>query len=172
MTLQIINAKVQYGFFRRRTNGVSDKGKITDTIRKCKVLIGSYLEFNDGWSIHGPDGRIHKGKGTVVRFNYRHQTWSIQRPQCCETNVLGYVFTVQNEPCWLKAQRESGFTTVKFRRNFSPSFVKICIEGQDRVLRERKTRRRRQVSARRIARAQQEQAGQIHLKAERMRPVV
>ncbi len=106
------------------------KARLSWIKRRFKVELGTYVEFNDGCTIQGPDGRLHRGKGTIVRFNYRHGTWSVQRPQSCETNVLGYAFTMHNEPCWLNAKRESGMTTLEFQRKFSPAFVKLCIDGQ------------------------------------------
>jgi hypothetical protein len=132
MALQIIAAKVQtviIGKPKQPPKAGTDKGETGGKERRFKAIIGTFVEFNDGWTIRGQDGRIHTGQGTVVRFNYRHGTWSVQSPQRCETNVLGYVFTPQGEPCWLKAERESGFTTLDFRRSFSPSFVKLCEEG-------------------------------------------
>ena len=134
MKLQVINAKEQTVFLARKSDVTShsmpDDGTLAKSKRRFKVVVGTYIEFNDGWTIQGPDGRIHKGKGTEVRFNYRHQTWSVQRPQRCEMNVLGYVFTKQNEPSWLEAERESGFTTREFQRHFSQSFVKLCFDNQ------------------------------------------
>ena len=97
------------------------------------MTIGTYIEFNDGGIVVGPDGRVHKSRGTVVRFNYRHRTWSVQRPQRCETNRMGYVFTLQGNPCWLKGERESGFTLLEFKRAFSAAFVNLCLAAHGLV---------------------------------------
>ncbi len=133
MALKIIKAKVQTVFLKRKENVTLkrglDKGKNVEKVQSFKVTLGTYLEFNDGCTITGPDGRCHRGRGTVVRFNYRHGTWSVQRPQRCETNRVGYVFTPRGNPCWLKEERESGFTTAEFERNFSRAFVQLCLEA-------------------------------------------
>lgn len=135
MKLQIIQAKVQVLWLKRKVQVTAkrgpDKGKMVTRERRYKVLIGTYIEFDDGWTITGPDGRAHKGKGTIVRFNYRHRTWSIERPQRCETNRVGYVFTPAGDPRWLKAERESGITPRQFERDFSPAFVSLCRMGHD-----------------------------------------
>jgi hypothetical protein len=132
MTLEIVRAKIQKIAIKKPKQTAkrgTDKGETDGEKRRIYATLGTYTEFSDGWIIRGPDGRMHKGTGTVVRFNYRHGTWSVQRPQRCETNVMGYVFTQQGQPCWLIPERESGFTTSEFRRSFSPSFVTLCIEG-------------------------------------------
>jgi len=133
MALQIIEAKVQSVWLIRKETVTlrrgPDQGKTVEMNRRFKVTLGTYMEFNDGCTVAGPDGRHHKGRGTVVRFNYKHGTWSVQRPQCCETNRVGYVFTPQGEPCWLKDERESGFTPLAFKRSFSAGFVKLCLAG-------------------------------------------
>ena len=133
MDLQIIATKLQYVYFTGRKKGASNcvpgKGRTGERERGFRVKIGTYIEFSDGWNILGPDGRIHKGRGTVVRFNYRAHTWSVQPPQRCELNIMGHVFSRQGEPCWLKDERETGFTQLDFRRSFSPSFVKLCEAG-------------------------------------------
>ncbi len=134
MALQVIESKVQRVVVTRAKKGAAKFVPGTDSVeekeQRFRVTLGTYIEFNDGCTIKGPDGRMHKGKGTIVRFNYQHGTWSVQSPERCETNVLGYEFTVQNEPCWLKAGRESGMTTQQFNRKFSPDFVKLCLDGQ------------------------------------------
>lgn len=135
MALQIIDAKVQTMWLTRKekvmlTRG-PDKGKTVERKRRFKVTIGICIEFDDGWRIVGPHGRVHTGRGTVVRFNHRHSTWSVQRPQRCETNRVGYVFTPRGDPCWLEAERESGFSSRDFERSFSPRFVKLCKAGHD-----------------------------------------
>jgi hypothetical protein len=131
--LQIIDARVQAVWLTRKEMVTlrrgPDKGKKVERKRRLKVILGTYIEFNDGCTVAGPDGRTHQGRGTVVRFNYKHGTWSVQRPQRCETNRLGYVFTPQGEPCWLKDERESGFSPREFVRSFSPGFVKLCLAG-------------------------------------------
>lgn len=133
MGLQIIQAKVQAVWLARKAKVTPrqepDKGNDTKKVRRFRVVLGTYIEFDDGCTIVGPDGRVHKGRGTVVRFNYKHGTWSVQRPQRCETNRVGYVFTPQGEPCWLKEERESGFTPREFERDFSTAFVKLCRIG-------------------------------------------
>jgi hypothetical protein len=96
---------------------------------KIAPLENPYMEVNDGWTIGGPDGQTHKCRGTVVRFNYKHGTWSVQRPQRWETDRVGSVFTPQGEPSWLKAERELGFAPLAFGRSFSPNFVKLCEAG-------------------------------------------
>jgi hypothetical protein len=130
---KIIKATVQTVLTRKKvaaSNSALKHGKAAYKEKRFRVFIGTLLEFNDGWCIRGPDGRIHMGTGTVVRFNFRHGTWSVQRPQRCETNRLGYVFTVHHEPCWLKPERESGFSTSEFQRSYNPAFVKLCVAGQ------------------------------------------
>jgi hypothetical protein len=133
MVLQIIEARVQAVWLARKETVTlkrgPDKGKNVERKRRFKVTLGTYMELNDGWTIAGPDGQTHKGRGTVVRFNYKHGTWSVQRPQRCETNRVGYVFTPQGEPSWLKAERESGFAPLAFGRSFSAGFVKLCLAG-------------------------------------------
>lgn len=133
MKLQIIEAKVQVLWLKRKVQVTAkrgpEKGKLVEKDRRFKVVIGTYIEFDDGWTITGPDGRVHKGSGTIVRFNYRHGTWSVERPQRCETNRVGFVFTPEGNPCWLKAERESGITPRQFERYFSPAFVRLCQMG-------------------------------------------
>ncbi len=133
MALQIIQAKVQAVWLARKVQVTPrrgpDKDEDIEKVRRFRVVLGTYIEFDDGWTVLGPDSRVHKGKGTVVRFNYKHGTWSVQRPQRCETNRVGYVFTPQGDPCWLKGERESGFTPREFERDFSPAFVKLCRTG-------------------------------------------
>ncbi len=133
MALEIVRAKVQAIYLSRKEKATRkvgpDKGKAMESKRRFRVILGAYIEFNDGWTVMGPDGRLHRGRGTVVRFSNRHRTWSVQRPQRCETNRVGYVFTLRGEPCWLKAERESGFTLSEFERSFSPGFVKLCLDG-------------------------------------------
>lgn len=133
MALQIIQAKVQAVWVKRKVQVTPRRGpderKDVEKMPGFRVVLGTYIEFDDGWTIVGPDGRVRKGRGTVVRFNYRHGTWSVQRPQRCETNRVGYVFTPQGDPCWLKAERESGFMLREFERAFSPAFVELCRTG-------------------------------------------
>jgi hypothetical protein len=132
-TLRIIDARVQTVWLARKVTVTlkrgPDKGKNVERKRQFKVTLGTYMEFNDGCTIAGPDGRTHKGRGTVVRFNYKHGTWSVQRPEHCETNRVGYVFTPQGEPCWLKVERESGITPLELERSFSAGFVNLCLAG-------------------------------------------
>ncbi|MBE7557938.1 hypothetical protein HS125_02890 [bacterium] len=133
MALKIIRAKVQTVWLKRKVKVTQqrgpDKGKVVVRERRFKVTLGTCIEFDDGWTIVGPDGRTHTGGGTIVRFNYRHRTWSVQRPQRCETIRVGYVFTPQGDSCWLKAERESGFTPREFERDFSSAFVSLCRMG-------------------------------------------
>lgn len=134
MALEIVRTKIQFAWLKRKVLAVAkrgpEKGQTVERKRSFKVTIGTYIEFNDGCTIVGPDGRVHKGRGTVARFNYKYRTWSVQRPQRCETNRVGYVFTTGGDPCWLKDQRESGFDSQGFERSFSPFFVKLCKEGR------------------------------------------
>jgi len=128
MLLSIVKTKMQTVIIGKRK--LSPKGGTKGKERRFRATIGTYTEFNDGWAIRGQDGRIHTGTGTVVRFNHRHGTWSVQRPQRCEMNMFGNVFDQKGDPCWLKAERESGFTTIEFRRSFSASFVRLCETGR------------------------------------------
>jgi hypothetical protein len=131
MALQIIKAKVQKVYLARKEKVTlkrgPNKGKDVERDSRAKVVLGTYIEFNDGCTITGPDGRTHVGRGTVVRFNYRHQTWSVQPPQRCETDRMGYVFTRQGDPCWLKDKRESGHTRSSFEQSFGKGFVELCL---------------------------------------------
>jgi len=133
--VQIIEAKVQKAWLTRKEKVTPkrgpEKGNTVERQRRFKVVIGTYIAFDDGCTIVGPDGRVHKGLGTVVRFNYRHGTWSVQRPHRCETDRVGYVFTAQGDPCWLKDERESGFTSHDFDESFSPHFVQLCKNGHE-----------------------------------------
>jgi hypothetical protein len=135
MLPQVIEAKVQQVLLKRRQKAAlkreADGSEAEESTRRFRVIIGSYVEFDDACTIAGPDGRIHKGRGTVVRFNYRHQTWSVQAPQRCETDRMGYVFTPQEEPCWLPVQRQSGISDREFELSFSPKFVRLCKGAQD-----------------------------------------
>lgn len=131
LAITIKTAKVQSTILTRKN--VARKGREKDDSAedaRFKLILGTYVEFNDGWIIHGPDGRVHTGTSTVVRFNYHHQSWSVQRPQRCATDRMGYVFTARIEPVWLKPERESGISTAEFRRNFSRSFVQLCLDAQ------------------------------------------
>lgn len=135
--VETIETKVQTAWLARKEKVTLKRGpKRGQTVartRRFKVTIGTYIAFDDGWTIVGPDGRVHRGTGTVVRFNYRNQTWSVQRPQRCETNRVGYVFTPQGNPRWLKAEKESGFSSQDFERSFSPRFVQLCKAGHNRL---------------------------------------
>jgi hypothetical protein len=133
MALKIIEAKIQTVWFSRMEMVTLKRGphkdKSVQRERRFKATVGTYLEFNDGCIINGPNGRRHQGRGTVARFNRKHGTWSVQRPQRCGTNKVGYVFTPKGEPCWLKDERESGFTHRAFEKSFSAQFVRLCLIG-------------------------------------------
>jgi hypothetical protein len=65
MALQIIEAKVQTVWFSRielvTPKRGPDQDECVERERRFKSTIGTYLEFNDGYTLNGPDGRRHKG---------------------------------------------------------------------------------------------------------------
>lgn len=72
MALQIIQAKVQAVWLARKTQVTTRRGpdkekeKDNETVRRFRVVLGTSIEFDDGRTVVGPNGRVHKGRGTVV----------------------------------------------------------------------------------------------------------
>ena len=132
MDLQIIEAKEQTVFFTPgkawRPNTLQTRARSTKRNRDSRL---SSARISNSTTAGESTGQTAESTGERVRWS--GSTIGIKHgrctPQCCEMNVLGYVFNQQGDPCWLKAERESGFTAIDFRRNYSASFVKLCEEG-------------------------------------------
>jgi hypothetical protein len=117
-TMRVIACKVQRAAF--------DKTMPDGSVRTFFSKIGAYMELNDGHRIKCPDGTVRVGTGTVVRYNYKHQTWSVQPPARALQNRMGYTF-VHGSPEWELPLRYCGMSETEFARQYSAQLRKLCI---------------------------------------------
>lgn len=129
--LAIVESKVQTVWIK--TSGKKKNGDPKTGSTPCKV--GTIVEFNDGNEVQVREtGLKYKGKGTRVRFNFRHGTISVQRPDTVDTTPSGAVVTsTDNLPIWVE-QRESGFTEARFKAEFGKTLVELAYRGHNAAL--------------------------------------
>lgn len=129
--LSIVEAKIQT--FYMQTKGKKKNGDAKTSTTPIKV--GSYVEFNDGneYTVR-ETGVKFQGKGTRVRFNFKHKTISVQRPDTVNTTPSGAVVTnAENQPVWVE-QKESGFTETQFKDQFGKTLVALAYAGHEQAI--------------------------------------
>ncbi len=133
LVLAIVESKVQTCWME--TKGGKKKNGGDKKPGMAPVKVGTYVEFNDGntYTIR-ETGKTFTGKGTRVRFNFRHGTISVQVPDILTPNSSGgYQTTTEHQPIWVE-QKESGFTEKKFKESFGKRLVELAYQGHNSAM--------------------------------------
>ena len=130
MGLEVIEAKVQKVWIK--TKRKNKKGEKTEGSAPCRV--GTLIVFSDTPTVT-VNGKTFTGRGTCARFNFKHQTWSVEPPQTPKFYKSGRMITdTKGVPEWQDATRVRSLTTPQLLAEYNSKFVLQIFAGHEAAL--------------------------------------
>lgn len=110
------------------------------------VIIGTICELDNGVKVTLPDGRVVQGRGTRIRFNFKHGTMSVQWPDQIKRDRLGRIDTHLGEVTWIEGKRKSGLTESTLRRSFGKEMCDLIMQVHAQELAAVEEKRKRETA--------------------------